>query len=52
MDFVLIVKNWTSSILSTGRFRVHGSLQNQSTCVLFNWRRHSAMGCSAGMGPC
>ncbi len=40
MVFVPAVEHWTSSIPSLGCWRVHGSLPNQSTCVLWIWRRH------------
>lgn len=43
VDFVLVVEHWTSSIPSTGCSKVHGSLHNQSTCVLWTWRRHSTL---------
>ena len=46
--FVQVVEQWTSSTPSAGSLRVHGSLPNQSTCVLWNWRRHSTV--SAGLG--
>ncbi|TWW78306.1 hypothetical protein D4764_11G0004270 [Takifugu flavidus] len=37
------VDQWTSSTPSAGSSRVHGSLPNQSTCVLWTWRRHSTV---------
>ncbi|TWW56347.1 hypothetical protein D4764_08G0003340 [Takifugu flavidus] len=37
--FVVGVKQWTSSTPSAGFSRLHGSLPNQSTCVLWIWRR-------------
>ena len=39
--FILDMEQWTSSIPSTVSLRVCGSLPNQSTCVLWTWRRHS-----------
>ena len=41
MDFSLVVELFTISIPLAGFLRVHGSLLNQSTCVLWTWRRHS-----------
>ena len=38
--FVLDVEQRTSSTPSAGSSRVRGSLPNQSTCVLWIWRRH------------
>ncbi|KAI3376581.1 hypothetical protein L3Q82_016461, partial [Scortum barcoo] len=40
VSIVLVVEQWTSSIPSTGCWRVYGSLPNQSTCALWIWRRH------------
>ena len=37
--YILAMDHWTSSILSSGYGRGHGSLPNQSTCVLWIWRR-------------
>ena len=31
--------HWTSSVVSRGYWRGHGSLPNQSTCALLIWRR-------------
>ena len=39
MVFALDVDQWTSSTPSVGSLR--GSLPNQSTCVLWIWRKHS-----------
>ena len=33
-------KIWTSYVPSAGCSMVHGSLPNQSTCLLWTWRRH------------
>ena len=41
MVFALDMEHWTSSTPSVGSLRVRGSLPNQSTCVLWIWRRHS-----------
>ena len=37
---VLDMEQWTSFPPSAGSSRVRGSLPNQSTCVLWIWRRH------------
>lgn len=41
--FFCIIKHWTSCLSSRGYLRVHRSLLNQSTCVLWTWRRHLSM---------
>ena len=43
MVFALDLGQWTSSTPSAGSWRVHGSLPNQSTCVLWIWRSHSTV---------
>ncbi|KAI3358431.1 hypothetical protein L3Q82_014864 [Scortum barcoo] len=43
---------WTSSIPSTGCWRVYGSLPNQSTCALWIWRRHSTVSLVVFCGEC
>ncbi|KAK3529492.1 hypothetical protein QTP70_031733, partial [Hemibagrus guttatus] len=48
--FDLVVEHWTSSIPSTGCSRVRGSLPNQSTCVLWTWRRLSTVSLVAFCG--
>ena len=50
--FVRAAEHWTSSISSTGCSRVHGSLPNQSTCVLWTWRKHSTVPLMAFCGRC
>ncbi|KAI3364645.1 hypothetical protein L3Q82_011429 [Scortum barcoo] len=50
--FVLVVEQWTSSIPSTGCWRVYGSLPNQSTCALWIWRRHSTVSLVVFCGEC
>ncbi|KAI3366680.1 hypothetical protein L3Q82_009217 [Scortum barcoo] len=50
---VLVVEQWTSSIPSTGCWRVYGScLPNQSTCALWIWRRHSTVSLVVFCGEC
>ena len=41
MSFVLDTEEWTTSTPSAESMRMHGSLQNQSTCVL--WKGNSTM---------
>lgn len=36
----LLVEHYTCSSLSQGYWRLHGSLSNQSTLVLWTWKRH------------
>ncbi|XP_076740219.1 uncharacterized protein LOC143418639 [Maylandia zebra] len=45
-------EHWTSSLSSPGYLRVHGSLPNQSTCVLWTWRRHSTVSLGVSCGRC
>ncbi|TWW69209.1 hypothetical protein D4764_18G0000150 [Takifugu flavidus] len=43
---------WTSGAVSLDwQTGVHGSLPNQSTCVLWTWRRHSTVSLGGGGGP-
>ncbi|XP_061625818.1 uncharacterized protein LOC133476446 [Phyllopteryx taeniolatus] len=48
--FVLAVEQWTSSIPLAQSLRVHGSSLNQSTCVLWTWRRCSTVSLGGPVG--
>uniref|UniRef100_A0A672HEW3 Doublecortin domain containing 2B n=1 Tax=Salarias fasciatus TaxID=181472 RepID=A0A672HEW3_SALFA len=50
--FLLVMEHWTSSRPSIEGSKVHGSLPNQSTCVLWTWRRHLTVSLMASCGGC
>lgn len=44
--------SWTSSLPSQGCWMVHGSLPNQSTYVLWPWKKHTTLSLGVSCGGC
>ena len=47
---VLVLEHWTRSRPSLESWRDHGNLPNQSTCVLWIWRRHLTVSLGVSCG--